>query len=146
MESVIIRILFINFEESSTVDCSLYVHQDVISSIVKYREGGWVINPPKGYRIRKDRADNQETSQEHIHIYVNGQIVAINKDGSRHDRNGEKPIRLPNKIYEWIKKNLGGYPLPADKTIQLKVMPIPKFQISFTVDLDNKIIWKDDGE
>lgn len=81
-----IRLTFEDIDEDNIYH--LYIDKLVY---VKIRDG-WVINAPNGHRIRKDKR-HSDKSQDHIHIYMNGELVVINQDGSKsHDKNGETVI------------------------------------------------------
>lgn len=133
----VLRLSFIGFdsgEEGEGTSYHFYMHNRLIAVIY-----GWVVNPPGGWRIRIDKP-HLKTGKKHIHIYSNGELVAINQDGTQHDHKGES-IPLPKRIYNWIKKNLPDFPLPDDGVIHFKHMLIPDYQASLTVDIADKVLW-----
>lgn len=113
-----IRLSFVNMDEDHIYH--LYIDKVIY---LKLRDG-WVISPPDWYRIRKDKS-HSEKNQEHIHIYMNGELVVINKDGSKsHDSNG-LPIKIPKKLYDWLKENFKDYIFSEDRMVRFSMMSIP---------------------
>lgn len=74
---------------------------------LKIGASGWVIKPPKGYRIRKDGA-HTTSGKPHYHIYTNGLIAVINVDGTPSHRTTTEDIKnLPNGIKEFLQQECG---------------------------------------
>ncbi len=115
---------------------------DNTSEIKIWGKDGKAVNPPKGYKVRKDSPHNSP-GQHHIHVYPEkkkyGKRFAINEDGTQHDRKG--PVDIHRKIYDWLEKNAEGFPLPPNRTLEMIDQIPPDFKLVASIDLEAKIIW-----
>jgi len=129
----LLKIIIINADDD--VNYCFYIN-DVNNKILKYVKirRGWVINGPKGWRIRKDPAHNGQ-GKEHIHICKNDEFVVINFDGTRRHSDG-KEVELPKKLWDWIKENMPYITLPKDRMLKVINRKIPDHDILVTVDLN----------
>lgn len=68
------------------------------------------------YTAQLHRA-HSHVGQDHIHVYAkNGQIFALNRDGTAHDRSHNQ--RIPNKVAEAIPKYFPGFKIPPNNLIE----------------------------
>ena len=66
---------------------------------IKVTHDGWLVNPPKRYRIRRDRADPPH-AKRHYHIYENRELGVINHDGT--GSHGTCSENMPRVIKKYL--------------------------------------------
>lgn len=73
------------------------------------------------YRIDQPNGEPRPGNLKHIHIFgKNGQLVAMNVDGSAHD--GYHQVRIPDDVIPFLQKK--GFTLPPENIIEFYIQPI----------------------
>jgi len=133
-------LMFVNVEtddNEEVVNFHLYIPTSYLIPELKVGNDGWVTNPPKRYRIRIDQPRNIP-GEKHIHIYKNGEFIAINQSGTKRHGKGER-VQIPRRLYDWIKKNLRDFNISNDRFIEFKNMDIPQIKNPIKIDVDDWI-------